>query len=449
MAPERFSVIQGAVFIATLGGLASACASASLSGAVTGSHSVELSGTKSSSGAEHSRASVPNPPQQMKTAAGGHFEEVTLASGMSACVSERRDLRRVHVSLELSERESPEVLLLLKEWLLSAWSANLEESTSRQECPTALFCGWIPQDSMESALEEWAKIASQPPTQAFFSQLANTRRLAKEWDDNSPYWGLSTAAHFLLEADKSRNITPTEESEEAWTQLVAKNTGHARIAQLGISEMRRAASRLLQTSRLIVAGPSSTSEFLAALSPQNLGQLTSLPEEPAKQQVEPLHYPELLRLQHETDSSRGMLSWRPASSSAEELEVALRVMVARWQDKKERGVQVEVIPASGIDSWPTILAIGSYDAVEVALVEIKAEQDIFLSAAASGQAGEYDRARSAIRANQTLGVEPRCLERTSSPPSAPAEDPSRVALRESVGPVSVIWGTAEAAIQSE
>lgn len=458
MVRKSFSPIQTTLFIAALGGFGAACASTTSSVQSAGEHGAQPDGTTGPAGAQGSGSKTPPPPVPMKTVAGGITEETTLSSGMSACVSERRDLSRFHLSLELAQPASPEVLFVLKQWLLAAWTGNYEESVSMDECPAALLCAWIPKDSIEAALGEWEKLANSPPNPAFFAQLPASQRTAQEWDDTSPIWRLSTTSHFLLGSENTRGVGSVAESEQAWTLLVEKNSGSARVAQLVLSEMRSEASRLLKTSRLIVAGPSPSSEILGRLSPGNLGspsapsqhaQLSSEPDSGPLGDEPPL-YPELVRLRHESDSSHGMLAWRPANDSHGDLEVALRIMVARWRAKRERGVQVNVKPAGGIAAWPVILVEGSYDAVEAALVDLKAEQDRFLSAAAAAQAEEYTRARTAIRADQTLGVEPRCRIQTgTASPDAPTEDPARVALRNAVGPVSVIWGTAELAVQSE
>jgi hypothetical protein len=439
-------------------------------GESSGALSAGQNGTSDSYGAAGTHVKAAPPPAPMQTSAGGKIELTGLSSGPSVCATERRDLREFHVAIELTEQASPEVLLLLRQWLLSAWQEKSIAASLNSECPTALFCVGIPPEEIHSALDELGKLMAQLPHQAFFAQLPTTQRLAQQWDESLPTWSLSTAAHFLLRQTSSSPLSPADESEKAWATLVEKNSGASEIARLGISQMREEAARLIDSAQLIVAGPSSAAESMSLLkransaaisknaatsknprvatgsSPASTGSKDIAEDQPISHE---LVYPELLRLTHQGEPSYGTLVWRPTGSSAKELEVAMRVMVSRWREKSPRGAQAQVLSPAGINSWPVILLQGGYDAVESALVELKAEQDSFLSAAAGPSHEELIRARAEMLVGQTRGIEPRCFPPSPQATSTTGEDLSRIAIRQAAGPISVIWGTPDALVQSE
>lgn len=404
-------------------------------------------------GPEDDRQKNPPPPSPGRIPPLAAVTRKQLEEGPHVCITPRPDFPRTYVELQLSSPQRPEMVALLRGWLLSAWGAELGDvafDPSASACQGAFICAAFAHEDAQSAVSALLRALDKHPPTAFFSGRMDVLETSEERDRSDPNWKLHSAAAGLSSPNAQLlALTRADAPPDASTveKVLSRDSGASLIKRTGIADLTKILLDQLPSMRILVASSSSSTKIVEAAE-----DAWPTPRQPSPVRSRPAATKNESALVHVHLSesagewSHGLVLISPAKEKhLEEIEMALFVIADRVTT---RGGSARVWVHSPETDYtlPALRVDGPHEEVDRALLAIAEESVRLTSASGAPTLEEWARAelgRAQVRA--------RPWSRCGSDPEAAAltSEEVRAALRSAENPISVIWGVPAGQDESE
>lgn len=440
---RRARLLAGLTFLFALLTLPS-CSRSVRSVESASAHSGQSSSPLSSQTEGTAQADVPRPPRTHRPPAYDAIQRMRLLNGPELCAARRPDLARSFVSLELGGNLPPEEVLLLREWIRSAWLQELRSEPVSFQPPACEFhflcLSGLPAraDFLVGAL---LRALSAPSPSAFYQARQTALQNIKEWDQNSAGWKLNTAARALrVHSTGTAQLKHLQKVDNrALLSLVDQHSGSAKASSLPLTTIENHLSLALRLSTVTVASP-----FLGEGDPTHLQdewkeKAGNAATAPATAPAAAPDSPVLIE-KDAPELTQGLLAWEfHAPVRARAIETALSLLGLRSVGRVGEAARVHVQPAGGLYSFPALRVDGPHEHVLSTIAELTEQYDRLISSYGAPSEKEWEDAE--LRSPAHTHFEPRCSGAGRGREVQGAMKLGREALRSAGAPTIVLWGT--------
>lgn len=345
---------------------------------------------------------------------------VERTGGPQLCAANRPDLQRSFFEVQLEEPLAPEEQLLLEYWVKESLARKFESVIwAATPCAKSFVCASLPANKTFAFAQALANTLSDPPLATFYPARTAALEQARQLS-TLPWWRVHTAMSTLMHPSPSverainTRIAAESDSPQADRELeriLEQHSVTARLPLLSPSGMKEELTRVLPSTRVILAGPTSPALTLKAF--ETGLQTPPRPPNPGSSTVEDageLDFPEVVRLTEDADNwSYASTAWDPSAITDREATlVGLSILIRRIQGLTPPGVIVE---------WPRVLhqenllnldLRGPHEQVLETLQVVQEQASKIISAAGAPSLSEIKSARLALTVRAQQGLEPRC-----------------------------------------